>query len=324
METNQMYNREVKEALVNAAIKVLVDNNLIEEEEFKGLSISMGYLFSTEEGQIEGLFKISFSDKVYYFAAQKGKLMMVNINEEMYEQTVEFMKSNHPCILNNELPETVLMKKRREKNNKFVAKKKITAAEKLMTFWDDDKVELRSIKEICKRAVTCFFVIQIACDIANNNYEESLKFFMPKLEQFDVLNQLNSKEKRIIDGTYSMQDAIDMDWAYEAFWSLLWCLGLVRDISDGSNVCDCQKAIDIIGKCKTVDDLVKKSKLRKKDEILDMLDLYYRYNWAVNDAKVNPATSIGNLNPSIVIERRRGLEWVISDIDDWYDFSMQA
>lgn len=29
-------------------------------------------------------------------------------------------------------------------------------------------------------------------------------------------------------------------------------------------------------------------------------------------------------NLAYVIERRRGLEWIISDIDDWYDIDMPA
>ena len=324
MEINQMYNRELKENLVNTAIGVLLDNKLMTQEDFKGLGVSTGYLFTTEEGQVEGLFQISFSGKTYYFAAQKGKLMMVNINADMYEQTVAYMRDNHPCLLNEELPETKLQKKRREKNNKIVSKKKITFSDKMMTRWEDGSITLREKEDICRRALTCFFVIQIACDIANNNYQESIGFFRTKLEEFGLMDQLNSKEKRLVDGSYSMQDAIDMDWAYEAYWALCWCLGLVRDISDASNVCNCDKAIGFVMSCKSVQDFAKKCKLRRKEEILDMLDLYFRYNWAINDAKVNPKASVGNLNPSIVIERRRGLEWVVSSVEDWYDLNMPA
>lgn len=324
MEINQAYNRELKENLVNAAIGVLVENNLITNEEFPGLGISMGYLFTTEENQLEGLFQIGFSGKTYYFAAQKGKLMMVNIDENMFQQTVAYMEANHPCLKNDELPETKIQKKRREKNNKLVGKMKISVSDKLMTRWNDDEITLKDKETICKRMIACFYAIQIACDIAQNNYEESLKYFKPFVEKFGITDQLNSKEKRILDGTYSTQDAIDMDWAYEAFWALSWCLGFVRDISDAGKICDCQKAIYLIQSCESVQDLVKKSKLRSKEEILDMLDLYYRFNWAINDAKVNPNASIGKLNPSIVIERRRGLEWVVSEVWDWYDLTFPA
>ena len=43
-----------------------------------------------------------------------------------------------------------------------------------------------------------------------------------------------------------------------------------------------------------------------------------------NGNEFNPESSIGNLNPSIVIERRRGLEWIVTDVEDWYDIDMQA
>ena len=324
MEINQAYNRELKENLANAAIGVLMQNDLMTQEDLKGLGISTGYLFTTDDNQVEGLFKITVAGKNYYFAAQKGKLMLVNINEDMYLQTIAHMEEYHPCLKNNELPETKNQKKRREKNNKIVSKKKVSTSDMLMTRWEDDGVTLKDKETICKRAIACFCVIQIACDIGNNNYEEGLNYFKPLLEKFGVMDQLNSKEKRIIDGTYSMQDAIDMDWAYEAFWSLCWCLGFVRDISDASKVCDCQKAISLIRSCESVQDLVKKSKLRSKEEVLDVLDLYFRYNWAINDAKVNPQASIGKLNPSIVIERRRGLEWLVTEVEDWYDLTLPA
>lgn len=324
MEINQVYNRELKENLVNAAIGVLMDNKQITNEDFPSVSISMGYLFTTEDQQVEGLFQIGFSGKTYYFAAQKGKLMMVSIDESMFQQTVAYMEANHPCLKNDELPETKLQKKRREKNNKIVSKKKISVAEKLMTRWNDDEINLKDKETICKRMIACFYAIQIACDVAQNNYEESLKYFKSFMEKFGVEDQLNSKEKRIIDGTYSQQDAIDLDWAYEAFWALCWCLGFVRDISDAGKICDCQKAMALIQSCESVQNLVKKAKLRSKEEILDVLDLYFRYNWAINDAKVNPNASIGNLNPSIVIERRRGLEWVVSEVEDWYDLTFPA
>ena len=74
MEINQIYNSELKEALVNTAIGVLVDNQLIEDEDFKGLGAEFGYIFSTEEGQIEALFKIYFSEKNYILLLKKVNL----------------------------------------------------------------------------------------------------------------------------------------------------------------------------------------------------------------------------------------------------------
>jgi len=57
---------------------------------------------------------------------------------------------------------------------------------------------------------------------------------------------------------------------------------------------------------------------------LDMLDLYYRYHWACVEKRVQPNTNIGPLNPDVVVERRKGLEWVISDIEEWDEISLDT
>ena len=40
--------------------------------------------------------------------------------------------------------------------------------------------------------------------------------------------------------------------------------------------------------------------------------------------RINPDTPIGNLNPEVVVERRRGLEWLISEESDWYNISLDT
>jgi len=324
MEVNQMFNREIKKNLINTAVGMLMEKKLITEEDFSKLKYSLGYMFTTKDKKLEALFKLSFSDNTFYFSVNYNKFIMLNIDEALFEETVKTMEEYHPCLKDHELPETAVQKQRREKNNEILSEENISTSDKLMTRWKDDDVILKDKETICKRAIACFFAIQIACDINNGNYEESINYFKPMLEEFGLIDQLNSKEKRIIDGTYSFQDAVDMDWAYEAYWSLCWCLGLVDDISDGSEVCDCQKAIRFVSKCKSTEEFINKCNLRNKEEILDMLDLYFRYNWAINDTKVNPEATIGDINPSIVIERRRGLEWIVSDEEDWYDLTMEA
>lgn len=187
-----------------------------------------------------------------------------------------------------------------------------------------NEVKLKSLDEICKRTLASFLVIQLACDINNGQYEESLKIISKLLEKFNVSDCLNKKEKKLIDGTYEIQDAIDIDWEYETYWSLVWALGLVDDISDASVICDCNYAIQLFNECNSYEDFKGKCKLRDVNEILDMLDLYFRYDWACVEKRVKPETSIGNLNSSVVTERRRGLEWLISEEQDWYNISLDT
>lgn len=213
---------------------------------------------------------------------------------------------------------------RRNKNNEFIKKQGIKCYEDLSLVESSADVKMKTLDEIANRAFTCFISIQIACDINNNNYEESVEYFKPILEKLNLSPYLNSKEKRIVDGTYTMQDAIDLDWEYEDLWSLFYAVGLVDDITDGGKLCDCDFIIKTMSSCKNVKEFKDKCQLRDIEEILDMIDLYYRYHWACIEKRVNPETNIANLNPSNVLERRRGLEWLISNEDDWYDISLNA
>jgi hypothetical protein len=106
--------------------------------------------------------------------------------------------------------------------------------------------------------------------------------------------------------------------------SISYALGLVDDIRDGGALCDCNFIIQTIASCKDVEDFKSKCKLRDIEEILDMLDLYYRYDWAVTEQRIKPETNIGCLIPSNVVERRRGLEWLISTEDDWFNISLDT
>ncbi|MGN1107293.1 MAG: DUF4272 domain-containing protein, partial [Huintestinicola sp.] len=69
-----------------------------------------------------------------------------------------------------------------------------------------------------------------------------------------------------------------------------------------------------------------KSKCNPRDinEILDVLDLYYRYHWACVNKQIDPNTPINGLDPAVVTERRRGLEWLINDEDDWNEISLDT
>ena len=149
--------------------------------------------------------------------------------------------------------------------------------------------------------------------------------FSNLIKEFRVEDCLNSKEKKIFDGTYTEQDVLDVTWEYECYWSLIWALGLIGDESlDASKTCDCETAITLVSKSKDFEDFKSKCKLRNPLEILDMLDLFYRYHWACVEKRIKPNINISNLNPEVVYERRRGLEWLFSEEKDWNNISLDT
>lgn len=215
---------------------------------------------------------------------------------------------------------------RRERSNTWIKKHKIVCYENLSTIEESSEVTLKSLDDICRRAICSLMCIQIACDInSGNDFLKSKYFFQDLLKKYEIYEKdMTQKEKRVFDGTYSEQDLMDMDWDYEAFWSVVWALGFLDDIKDAATTCDCEKAIRIVIQSKDFYDFKSRCKLRDKNEILDMLDLYFRLHWACVENGINPSKSIGNIIPDVVWERRKGLEWLFSKENDWDNISLDT
>ena len=214
---------------------------------------------------------------------------------------------------------------RKNKSNEKIRKMGIPTCKSLPILEDSMTNDFKSIDEIARRAIAALLTIQLACDI-NEGYDfnESKDMFYNLLKEFGVEDCLNNKEKKIFDKNYTDQDLLDITWTYECYWSLVWALGLVDDISIPNSLCDCDKAVTLVSNSKDYEDFKLKCKLRNVYEILDMLDLYYRYHWACVEKRINPNTNIADLNPEVVYERRRGLEWLFSEEDNWFDISLDT
>ncbi len=310
-----------------------LDKNLKENilKQILAFNSIFGISFSDEEGsnEIENIvvntaFNIAKELNMYLFFPSmelynKDEKLVISIENKECEITE--LNPILPNGFDNVYAEKII---RRAISNAKIKKEKIACYEELPCIESSVDVKLKSLDEICKKALASFLIIQLACDINNGQYEESVEIISKLLEKFNVTDCLNKKEQKILDGTYEMQDAIDIDWEYETYWSLVWALWLVEDISDATDVCDCNYAIQLFNESNSYEEFKSKCKLRDINEILDMLDLYYRYDWACVEKRVEPETSIGNLNPSVVVERRRGLEWLISEAQDWYDISLDT
>lgn len=186
------------------------------------------------------------------------------------------------------------------------------------------EVRLRCLDDICRRAIAALLSTQIGIELSEQR-NDNISMFKELMEHFGVADSINAKEARLVNGSFSKQDLIDTIWEYECFWSLAWALGLVDDISDASGICDCLKAIRMVSQCESFEDFRSKCTLRSADEILDMLDLYYRSHWAiVQNRHIDSSCPVGSLDGDVVFERRRGLEWLISDTDDWHDISLDT
>ncbi len=180
---------------------------------------------------------------------------------------------------------------------------------------------IRSNEEIAKRAIATIITIQIAMEINNGNeeIEEVKEFFTGILNSFGVMDELTEDEKKIFSLNVTEQELINMMWKYEAAWALLWALGLVENLDFPSNICDCEYAVRTISSHRNFEEFIASTNLREIDEILDEADLIYRYDWACVNARLKGERPPANMDSGVVVERHKGLNWLIGAYgsDDW-------
>lgn len=220
---------------------------------------------------------------------------------------------------------------RRKKTVEQLKKQGIAYNPHLPLLESSGDVKLKSPEEIKKRALGCMMCVQLACSINNGeDYGEALAFVLQKFVEWNIsIDDLLPKERLLIQNKYTKngctdefarQDLADIVWTYEVYWSLAWALDLIADkeLANAETICDTEKAM------MTSAYVQPSSRLRNVEKILDMLDLFYCYHWACVEKQIRPETETGKLNPEVVMERRRGLEWLICEEKDWNDISLDT
>ncbi|GAA0121898.1 MULTISPECIES: DUF4272 domain-containing protein [Clostridium] len=201
---------------------------------------------------------------------------------------------------------------RKQKSIEILKTNMVPYMEALPVIEDVNEIQMRSAEEIAKRAIACLISIQVACDInSGENVEESREFFKGFLQRYKVEEELTDNEKKIIFGRPDKQDVINMAWKYEAYWTLIWALGIVDKLEYPSQICDCNFAIRTVADYEDFNAFMKTVKLRNIEEILDEADLIYRYNWACVNARIKGENAPAGLDSEVVFERHWGLNWLI-------------
>ena len=173
--------------------------------------------------------------------------------------------------------------------------------------YEADEIAPREKDEVIARSICSFAAIMCACTIRDNGEltdedKQGTKDFLDN--RFGCIDKLTRMERRVIEGEASYDEAVNMGWKYESLWALLWAMGLVKELDFPKDICDCNFVMKTFS-----GDFLERVKMRGTDEVLQALDLVYRYHWACVNARVNGTKSAG-LDEEVVMERRGGLEWL--------------
>jgi hypothetical protein len=110
----------------------------------------------------------------------------------------------------------------------------------------------------------------------------------------------------------------------EGMWALAWAIGIVPEL-DFASPCS-QEFVTLLPNLKadtSAAEFRSKSSVRPTAEILGALDLAYCIHWAIRNAELGGKNVPGKLAAWVVIERRRALEWLLSD-NSWQDVEMDT
>jgi hypothetical protein len=212
----------------------------------------------------------------------------------------------------NQLEEDQLLRK--EKNELILEEYSIKINRHLPCVESENETTLRSPKEIAQRVSALAVVNLVAFNSISE--EEATEY----LKEYNLWDFTTENEKEFLANPTDDKKAQE-SWKCEGIWVLMWALNKVETLDFPDEFCDLEN-IDPddypVGQDKDpnifIDSIVS---LRSKSEILDANDLYYRFNWACVDERIN-GREIEGINPGIVYERQYALNWLINYMDqDW-------
>ena len=174
-----------------------------------------------------------------------------------------------------------------ERKNKSIAilqSQNVPLIEHLPLRYEADEVIPRDKKEVIQRVACSFASIMCALSIGKNEYTEEDRVYMTQdflSAKYNALKLLTPMEQQVI----------------------------AEELSFPDKICDCDLVMGTMRDFKNLEDFMANTTLRPIEEILQALDLYYRYHWAAVNARVNGSDPAG-IDEDIVMERRAGLEWL--------------
>ncbi|MEZ0130633.1 DUF4272 domain-containing protein, partial [Flavobacterium sp. LBUM151] len=216
----------------------------------------------------------------------------------------------------NELAEDQI--NRKENNEKILEAKGIKINKHLPCIESEAETTIRTPKEIAQRVS----VLAMTNLVAFNSIDPDVA--IEYLQSYNLWDFVTENEKEFLEDPTDDKKAQET-WKCEGIWTLMWALKKVENLDFPDAFCNLENisAEDYpVGPDKDPNDFINAiTSIRSKSEILDADDLYYRYNWACVDERIN-GREIEGINPGIVYERQYALNWLINYMgQDWDSIS---
>lgn len=212
----------------------------------------------------------------------------------------------------NELEED--QKQRKENNEKILEEHNIKINRHLPCIESENETVTRTPKEVAQR-VSALAVVNLVA-FGSISPEEATDY----LQNYKLWDFTTENEKEFLADPTDDKKANE-SWKCEGIWVLMWALNKIDTLDFPDEFCDLENINPDdypVGQDKDPNIFIDSiDSIRSKSEILDANDLYYRFNWACVDERIN-GRQIEAINPGIVYERQYALNWLINYMEqDW-------
>jgi hypothetical protein len=173
------------------------------------------------------------------------------------------------------------------------------------------EVQLRSPREVADRLLA-LTIIAVKGEGLEQEHVDRI------IDERDARGLFTRRELAFVNAPEpSEHDRIQFAWRYEAAWTLFWALNFTEGpMAFPGTICDVPLLVETV---RDTADLTKNG-LHSANNILNEVDLIYRYHWAVRQASLDGEFAPGGLDVGVVQERHHALNWLICYCDaDWDD-----
>jgi hypothetical protein len=135
------------------------------------------------------------------------------------------------------------------------------------------------------------------------------------LNQEALSDSLSEHEKQFVFEHIGQPNRFKMQ--IEAIWALAWAMGIANDL-DFTKDCDDRFVMQLpnLKQSQSSADFRNRINPRPLAQIASACDLAYCLHWAIRQSEGEGKQLAGKLKPYVVIERRRALEWLLSE-EEW-------
>ena len=313
-------NKKIKElflkkiATLNSEFSISLEGN-IEKEENMGKLQRLTEKFALELDAVLFVSPDSFisKSKTQHFL-NKNLDLIIDIEGNCSIDTLEIViESKYFDNGSNQLTEDQI--RRKEKSEKILKGKNIKFNPHLPCIESEKDTIIRNPKEIAQRVVVLAVTNFVAFDSLTGekaidylkNY--NLWDFATPMEREFLLNPIPKRKQ-------------EETWKCECIWVLMWALKKIDAMNFPSDMCnlnDISPEDYPVGGGKDPNDFINSMKAsRTKEEIMDMNDLYYRFDWACVDARIQKK-ELKELHSGVVYERHYALNWLVNYMRQEWD-----